>query len=334
MDLVTHLLAAYTLARAARARMASPEMAVFLLAGLAPNLDWLWHLPAPLSPIRAYGTSTQSLLGAAILAAAVAIGVWIAARRRAPAPPLPRLLCAALAAAAVHVLLDLCATTGIELYWPFRNVRISWNLIDGYDAILLAILGICALLPVVIGLVTEEIGAASDPRPPRAWPAAALALALLYLGGRAMLHQRAEELLANSMYQGKAARHWAAFPSGVNPLVWRGVVETDSFLAEVEVPLGPGAEFSPENATVHYKPESSPREEAAAAAPLARAYAALARYPSLILTDTAEGAQAQLRELGDSILHSRQGGWIAVIDLDPQAKVVRQELYYDASHLR
>ncbi|HUJ40376.1 MAG TPA: metal-dependent hydrolase [Candidatus Acidoferrales bacterium] len=334
MDPVTQLLVAYTLARAARARVASPEMAVFLAAGIAPHLDWLWHLPAPLSQVRAAGTATQSLLGAFVLAALVAAAVWMATRGRAGAAPPARLIGAAAAAASAHILLDLCSTTGIELYWPFHRARISWNLVEGFDVILLAILGLCALLPVLVGLVTEEIGGTRDSRPLRAWPLAALALALLYLGARTMLHQRAEELVATALYQEKAARHWAAYPAGSNPLAWRGVAETDAFLAEVDVPLGPGAQFAPEHAALHYKPEPSPEEQAAAAAPLARAYVALARFPSLTLTASAEGGtQAQLRELGESALQSRRGGWLAVIELDPQSKVVRQELYYDAARV-
>ena len=331
MDPLTQLLAAYTLARAARLRMASPEMAAFLLAGIAPDLDWLWHLPYPLSQVRAFGTATQSLLGAALLAGAIAGAVWFGARGLEQAPSLARLLAAASAAAAAHVLLDLCSTTGIELYWPFARARVSWNLVTGLDAILLAILALCALLSVLTGLVSEEIGDARDPRPPRTWPVTALILVLIYLGARAMLHQRAEELLGRADYKGNTARRWEAFPAGANPFAWRGVVETDTFLAELDVPLGPGAEFSAENAALHYKPEPSPQEAAAAGAPLARAYVALARFPSLTLTGSADGTEAQFRELGYSALRSRHGMWLALVELGPDAKVVREELFYDAT---
>jgi membrane-bound metal-dependent hydrolase YbcI (DUF457 family) len=331
MDPVTQLLVAYTLARAARARMASPEMAVILLAGLAPDLDWLWHLPAPFSPLHADGTATQSLVGAAVLAAAIAGGVWMATRKRQPAPSLPRLLAAAFVAAGANLLLGLSATSGIELYWPFRATRFAWNLANGFDVILLAILVICAVVAALFGLVTEEIGAVHDPRPPRAWPVAALALVLLYFGARTMLHQRAEELLGNAEYKGSTARRWVAYPAGSNPFSWRGVVETDSFLAEMEVPVGPGAEFSPDLAALHYKPEPSPQVQAAAAAPLARAYTALARFPLLTVTGLADGWRAELRELGDSPLRSRQGAWHVVIDLDAESKVLHQELLYAAT---
>jgi len=330
MDPFTHLLASYTLARAGRNRLASPEMAAFLLAGLAPDVDWLWHLPEPLPPLRAYGTVTHSLAGAAALAAAIGVVVWAAGRKRPSAPPLLRLLAAAFVSAGVHLLLDLCSTTGIELYWPFRAARISWNIAASFDVILLAILAVCALLAALFGLVTEEISGQKDPRPPRGWPVTALALALLYIGARTTLHQRAEMLLADAEYRGKTAMHSAAFPTGASPFTWNGVVETDAFLAEVEVPAGSGRTFAPEFAAVQFKPEPSPVLDAAAGARLARAYTGLARFPLVTLETTGDGTRAELRELGDSALRDRRGEWRAVIELDAQAKVIHQELRYDA----
>ncbi len=334
MDPVTHLLVSYTLARAARTRVASPQMATFLLAGIAPDADWLWHLPEPLSPLRAYGTVTHSLAGAAILAAAIGGGVWAAWRKRASAPALPLLLAAAFVSCGAHLVLDLCSTTGIEIYWPVRSARASWNIAGSFDAILFAILALCALLPILFGLVTEEIGAPKDARPARGWPMAALVLAVLYLGARATLHARAEMLLGDAEYHGKIALHWAAFASGSSPFTWHGVVETEAFLAEVEVPVGRGRAFAPETATLVYKPEPSALLDSAAAAPLARAYTALARFPLVTLEATAEGSRAELRELGDSALHGRGGGWRAVIDLDAQSKVTHEELRYDATPSR
>jgi hypothetical protein len=247
---------------------------------------------------------------------------------------LPRLLVAAFVSAGAHLLLDLCTTTGIELYWPFRTTRVSWNIASGFDAILVTILALCALLPLLAGLITEEISGQRDPRPARGWPVTALVLTLLYFGGRAMLHERAEMLLGRSVYNGKSPLHWMAFASGSSPLAWRGVVETDSFLAEVEIPVETGRAFAPETSVTKFKPEASPQLDAAAAAPLARAYAALARFPLMSLETTAEGTRAELRDLGDSPLHGLGGAWLAVIELDTQLKLVHQELRYEALRSR
>jgi len=137
-------------------------------------------------------------------------------------------------------------------------------------------------------------------------------------------------LLGAAEYNGSAPRHWAAFPEGILPFTWRGVVETDTFLAEVEVPVVAGGPFAPEKAELRYKPEASPALTLAAATPLASAYTALARFPFVTIESTSEGQRAELRELGDSPLRMRSGVWIAVIDLDPQLKVVAQTLRYDA----
>jgi len=334
MDPLTHLLTSYTVARAARARMASPEMATVVFAGMAPDMDWLWHLPEPLSPLRAYGTVTHSLAGAAVLAIAIGGSAWLAWRKRPSAASLPWLLAAAFLSTAVHVLLDLCANPGIELYWPFRVARVSWNIASSFDAILIAILSVCALLPVIFGLVTEEIGAHKDPRPPRGWPVTALVLALLYFGVRGTLHARAELLLREAEYGGKSPIHWAAFASGSSPFTWHGVVETETFLEEVEVPVGTGRAFAPESGTLQYKPEPSSVLDAAAATRIAHAYMRLARFPLLTLETTGAGTRAELRELGDSVLRDRHGAWRAVMDLDAQSKVTHEELRYDAARSR
>jgi hypothetical protein len=283
----------------------------------------------PLSAVRAYGSAAHSLLGAGALAGAVGVAGWLTTRKSAhEKPALTAMVSAGLAASALHLLLDLCSNTGVELYWPFRTARVAWNLAGGFDAILLAVLALCALLPGLLSLVTEEIGEKKDAQPGRGWPVAALVLLALYLGGRGFLHSRAEELLGAARYQEASARNWAAYPSGVLPFTWRGVVETDSFLAEVEVPVGGRTAFDPRRAVARFKPESSPALAAAAASPLARAYTALAKFPSASIETTPEGTRAELRELGDSPLHSASGTWLGIIELDAQLRVVRQELYF------
>ena len=338
MEPFTHLLASYTLARAARAPVISLRMAVFLCAGLAPDLDWFFHLPPPLTELRAYGTATHSLAGAAALAVAIGAAGWAAARRLGrERMSVGASLACAFAAVAVHLLLDLCSNLGVALFWPWRSARVAWNLVGGFDAVALVVLAACALLPALLSLVSEEIGAGAEALAARPWPAgaawplAALLLLTAYLGGRGLLHSRAEELLGGAQYQGSAPLHWAAYPQGAFSFAWRGVVETDTFLAEVEVPVAGGTAFHPRRAAIRFKPEPSAALDAAAASPLARAYTAVARFPAASLETTAEGARAELRELGDSPLRSAAGTWLALIDLDAQSHVLHQELRYAPS---
>jgi membrane-bound metal-dependent hydrolase YbcI (DUF457 family) len=304
-------------------------MAIFLCAGLAPDVDWFFHLPAPLSPLRAYGAATHSFVGAGVLAGVIGAGGWAAARKLGrEKPSLGIALGSAIAGTGAHLLLDACSNAGIAFYWPFRAARVAWNLAGGFDGLLVALLTVCILLPALFSLITEEIGAGGEAQPSRAWPFAALLLAAIYLGGRAMLHSRAEEILGAAQYQGSAPRHWAAYPLGTVPLTWRGVVETETFLGEMEVRVAGGPPFDPRRASLRFKPESSAALDVAAASPLARAYTAQARFPSASIEQTAEGVRAELRELGDSPLRSSGGVWLAVIELDAQSHVLRQDLHF------
>jgi membrane-bound metal-dependent hydrolase YbcI (DUF457 family) len=327
MDPVTHLLSSYALARAMRNRLASPEMAVFLLGGLAPDVDWFWRLGPPLHPLRAYGTAGHSLLGAGALALAVAAAAWAASRRNAlPGASFLRLAGAGATGAALHVLLDLCANTGIELFWPFRVTRISWNLAEGFDPILLALLALCAFLPALLSLVSEEIGARKDARAGRGWGVTALLLVMLYLGGRWILRDRAVTLLANARFHSRAPLHWEAFPEGVSLFAWRGMVETEATLEEIEVRVGPGDSFDPDRSRTHFKPDPSPIVDAVAKTSLAGAFRSLARFPVLSIEHTLDGYRTELRDLGGPPLRTPGGAWVARVELDEQGKSRTQEL--------
>jgi len=332
MDPATHLLASYTLGRAARAHLKSPVMAAALLAGAAPDLDWLWHRSGPLAPMRAYGTVTHSVIGAALLAAAIAVALWGIMRKWSATPAgLPPLLATSSAAAALHLLLDLCASTGIEPWWPVNTVRAAWSVTPLFDAVGVILLVTCALLPLLLDMVKEEIGARVDSGPSRVWPVTALVLMAAWVGARAVLHHRAEQVLAGATYKGEAALHWGAFPAGTSPFRWRGIVETGALLVEADVALDAAQPLSMDGVTIHYKPEPSPAVEAAAAAPLARAYTGVAQFPVLTVEVRPDGARAELHELGDSLLHTRDGAWNGLIELDPGSQVVRQSLYFVAA---
>jgi hypothetical protein len=241
-----------------------------------------------------------------------------------------RLVGAGLAAAAAHLLLDLCANTGIALLWPFPagGRRFCWNLSDGLDGFLLAILIFCAFLPALLSLVTEEIGAqsAAGTRPGRAWGVAAILLASLYLGGRALLHDRATSRLSVSRFHDRAALHWAAFPAPGSLFIWRGVVETEATIEEIDVPLREERSFDPDRARSFFKPEPSSVLDAVAATPLARAFTGIARFPTLSIERTAEGYHAELRDIGDSPLHTHTAFYLAAFHLDENGKVLKSDL--------
>jgi hypothetical protein len=184
------------------------------------------------------------------------------------------------------------------------------------------------LLPVLFRLVGEEIGARQGGRAGRAWSIAALVFLALFCAARFLLHERAASLLAANQYHGRAPLHSGAFPDSANPFHWLGAVETDASIEEIEVPLGPGADFNPDRSRTYYKPEASPALDAARQSPAAARFLGLARFPSASIDRTAEGFHVEFREIGFSPLRDVRGYYYAEVELDGQARVLREEIGY------
>src|SRR6267143_1522201 len=122
MDPLTHALASYSLKRAAFPRVTRSVTIAMLIAGTIADIDSLSKLAGP----SAFPT-----------------------------------FLAALAAAVLHLLMDLCQSTGVELFWPFSARRFALDWVAPLDLWILGILLAGILLPALSGLVTEEIGAKS-----------------------------------------------------------------------------------------------------------------------------------------------------------------------------
>jgi hypothetical protein len=69
------------------------------------------------------------------------------------------------------------------------------------------------------------------------------------------------EAQVSRVYNGQSAQRAFAFPTHVNPMVWKGVVETNSFWVLHTVDLSKDTEAAEER--ILYKPESSPAIQAA-----------------------------------------------------------------------
>ena len=94
----------------------------------------------------------------------------------------------------------------------------------------------------------------------------ALVFLLLYNYGRSVTHARAVAVLESRQYQSAVPVAAVAMPDAVNPLLWRGVVETGDFFAIEDVDLG--GEFDPTRASIFHKPEPDPVLDAARATPV------------------------------------------------------------------
>jgi hypothetical protein len=226
--------------------------------------------------------------------------------------------------------MDLCQSTGVELFWPFSTRRFALDWLAHLDLWILGILLAGILLPLLSGLVTEEIGAKSKGPKGRVGASLALAALVLYNGARAVLHSSALTVLESRTYHGEPPRRTAAFAESASPFRWHGIVETESALHDVAVEVGLGASFDPETAITSYKPEPSPALDAARDTPVASLFLQAARFPKASVEKTPQGFHIILHAFPYT-RDTRSGRRVeALIHTDPSGKIFSQELAWES----
>ena len=327
MDPLTHALASYTLKRAAFPRVPRSVTPAILIAGAVADLDALSVYFGPSAYLTLFRTYFHSLTAASLISVLVTLPFLLRKPDPAKTPPsYVTIFIATFSAAVLHLLMDLFQSAGVELFWPFSSRRFATDWVAHLDLWILAILLAGILLPALSGLVTEEIGARS--KGPRGKLGASIALAtmILYLVVRFVLHGNALASLESRTYRGELPRRVAAFAESSSPFLWRGIVETERAIYEVEVEVGPSANFDPDSASVAFKPESSPALDAARDTAVARRFLQSARFPKASVEKTLQGYQVILRDF--PYLREANSGWRveALIDTDPSGKILSEEL--------
>jgi membrane-bound metal-dependent hydrolase YbcI (DUF457 family) len=330
MDPLTHALASYALKRSAFPRIPRSATVLMLIAGTCADIDYLSAYFGPSAFLKFYRTGYHSLLFALIFSLLITIP-FLRGRlvpESKPASPFLALV-APFSASLLHLLLDLCQSAGVELFWPFSSRRFAFDWLSSLDLWIMGILLLGILLPMLSRLVTEEIGAKS--KGPRGKVGASLSLAavVLYIVLRFVLHGNAIAAMDSRSYRGESARRTGAFAEPGSPLRWHGIVETESALHDVEVDVGPGASFDPDAAITSYKPESSPALDAARDTAVARRFLQVARFPKATAEKTPDGTRITLRSFPYN--KDAQSGWRleAIITTDAAGKVVSQQLTWD-----
>src|SRR2546429_3338479 len=165
MDPLTHALASYSLQRAAFPRLSRGATIAIVLAGVVADVDLLSIYFGPSAYLAFTHTYFHSIL-AALAFTLVATLPFLLLKPKVPENiPVAAVFSAALVAALFHLVLDTCQTDGVELLWPFSRRRFMMDWLPPLDLWVLGILLAGILLPLLSGLVTEEIGARSkDPR--------------------------------------------------------------------------------------------------------------------------------------------------------------------------
>lgn len=333
MEPATHALVSLALSRAGLDRATRLATPLLIVSGMAADLDLLSYFGGAGAFLRIHGTLFHSLLGSAALMCILA-GLACLADRRWHAksnPPALRFSSALLVCAiggASHLLLDLCGSHPIRILWPFSNRWRAWDFAPLVDPWLLFLLLAGLLVPALFRLISEEIG---DRKKARRTPRGAMLTLILvaaYLGGRGYLHSRAVDILLSREYHGSWPLAAGAFPSSASPLEWRGVVSTDNTLESVGVSFAPGSQFDPDRSLTHYKPEASPALHAAERTETAQRFVAYARFPLATLDRLEDAYRFELRDLRSPAQSPGFGDIIAIVDLDAQLRVTREEFRF------
>ncbi len=259
MDNLTHTLTGLMMARVGLgSTTARGGTLMMLLAVNAPDADLVAAgLPGSLSYFEYHRGYTHSV----VLAPIVALLPLLLARWIGKASINWRTYAACLIGVLSHLLLDLTNVYGVRLLMPFSSRWLRLDTNDIIDPWILFILFVAIAAPALAGLVSSEIGGRKTAGPKKAWAWFALIAILAYDGFRLASHQRAIAIMEAHLYGGIATPKFAAIPDRINPLRWRGVVETEDFVLTISVVLT--EEYDPVFGHVDYPTKRSAAIDAA-----------------------------------------------------------------------
>src|SRR5262249_43807943 len=129
-----------------------------------------------------------------------------------------------------HLALDFTNVYGVRLLLPFssRWLHLDWT--DIIDPWMLMATLVAIAVPPLAALVSTDIGGKKVTGPKRGWAQIALIAIVCYLGFRFASHQRALAVMGARLYGGVTTPRVPAIPDRIDPLRWRGVVETEDFV--------------------------------------------------------------------------------------------------------
>lgn len=336
MDMATHALASYVLARGFFPRRRWPVVAGMLFAGTIADIDLISALWGPAVYFSVRRTCTHSILGTvAVVLIAIVFTFVLSKKPLKPGEGIGELVLPLALAATGHVVLDGLQSEGVALLWPFRFRRFAMDWLPSVDPWILALLACGILVPELFRLVSSEIGAKDKAPRGRNGALVSVALIIAYIGARAVLHSGSIALLEPRSYHGESARRVGAFPDVLSIATWHGVVETASYMCLAEVPVGPGRSFDPESADCLHKPEPSPELDAAQKTRVAQQYLQAAPFPRAMVAHTQTGYEVEIRSMRDMAENEKHHRVAAEISVDKTFAVTRQELVWVRElHLR
>jgi membrane-bound metal-dependent hydrolase YbcI (DUF457 family) len=308
-----------------------------VLAGTIADLDLVSALFGPGAYLDARLTFTHSILGTlVIIAIAVGSALWVRAKRGAPQRPsatsdpgIAMLVIATAPMTVAHILLDVCTSAGVALFWPWRQTRFALDWLPRVDPWILALLLAGILLPELSGLVGSEIGTKDKSPRGRNGAIAALTLLLIYIGARAILHGNAVAQLDAHTYRGELPQHLAAFADPVSLVNWHGVVETTNQICAVNVPATESTRFDSESGSCSHKPENSSFLQAAQQTADVKKFLQASRFPKASVGPAADGAEVVVRDMRNIVGNEKRYAVAAYVLLDGNGQVTSQVITWE-----
>ncbi|MGH9718206.1 MAG: metal-dependent hydrolase [Candidatus Acidiferrales bacterium] len=307
MEPFTHAFTSLALGKSGERWLPRFGITMLVVAGIAPDLDYASYFDGPGVFLTLHRTLFHSLLGGALLACVLALAFYILDKRwprspvaqdkTYPPPSYFRALAVCAIGIAGNILLDVASGEGVQLLWPFRSGWYRWNLDGNLDPWLLLILVAGLLLPLLFRLVNEEVGAGSKGRRNSRAAVITLIVVAAYFGWRAHLHGEAVDLLLSHEYHDHIAVSAAAFPDASAPFDWRGVAVTDNTVEEMDVSLGPDADFDPDRGRTHFKPKDTAVVEAGRKTADAQKFLSYATMPVASVTQLEDGYRFEIHDM-------------------------------------
>jgi inner membrane protein len=334
VDPLTHGLASLAIQRGFFPRVSWRVVLAIVSVGMIADVDWFSASFGPAAYLRWHRTATHSVAFAAVLTV-LAFVFSRTLRNDSQRTAWSGFSWIAVATASgLHVLMDFLQADAVASLWPFSGKRVSLDILPSLDPWLLVILSAAILLPELFRLVSEEIGSRAKRPRGRNGAIAGLALALILIGIRALLHGNVTAALEARTVSGEIPRRTAAFPDAVSPFLWHSVVETDSALHVATMRSTGGDVNFASSVSALRKPEPSPVLAEAQASPAAMIFLRTARFPKATVQTEADGYSVEIQDFKDQATEERSRAIFADINLDKSAKVLSSELHWQKTSPR
>ena len=327
MDNITHSLTGLMMARAGLGETSGRGGALMMiLAANVPDVDvFATGLPGSLSYLEYHRGYTHSL----VMAPVMALIPLLLARWIAKASINWRSYGACLIGVLSHLLLDLTNAYGVRLLLPFSSRWLRLDITDIIDPWILMILLLAVAAPALAGLVGSEIAGRKAAPPRRAWAWFAILAVLCFDGFRLAAHQRAIAVMGARLYGSETTPRISALPDRIDPLRWRGIVETEDFVLTVNLLLT--EEYDPTFGRVDYPTQRSAAIDAARVTEPFRIFARFDQLPFWKVSPAGDDIQVQLIDMRFGT-PSQPGFFVATALLNPDGRI--REAHFGPGPLR